>query len=97
MTSSVRLDLDRAADFVAELERLAESADDPDETRPVSPDPDDDYLVALARSTGADALVSGDTDLTNLDLTDLPVLTPRQLLDEVAAALDHAPPDDEPT
>ena len=46
----------------------------------ISPDPDDDYLIALARAAGADYIVSGDSDL--LDLTDPhpPVLTPRQFL-----------------
>lgn len=65
------LDLDRAAEFVMQLERVAELADDPHEVPPMSPDPDDDYLVALARSARAQALVSGDSDLTNLELTDL--------------------------
>jgi len=91
------LELDRAAEFVAELGRVAEIADDPDQTRPVSPDPDDDYLIALARSTRADALVSGDSDLTDLELDDLRVLTPRQLVDELAASLDNRTPDGEPT
>lgn len=89
------LDLDHAVEFVAELERRAETAFDPAEARRVSSDPDDDYLVALARSTHVDALVSGDADLTELDLDDLTVLTPRQLLEEVAAALDDPAPDDE--
>lgn len=90
------LELHRAVEFVAELERLAELADDPGQILPVSPDPEDDYLVALARSTRADALVSGDTDLTHLDLDDLRVLTPRQLVDELAASLANAT-DGEPT
>ncbi len=91
------LDLAQVAGLITELERLGEIADDPVEVPTVSPDPDDDYLIALARSTGADALVSGDRDLTELDLTDLPVLTPRQLLDELAAELDVEPLDDEQT
>lgn len=53
----------------------------------MSRDPDDDYLIALARTARADALVSGDADLTDLDLTDLPVLTPRQFLEDLVAAL----------
>ena len=44
---------------------------DPTEPSPVSRDPDDDYLVALADSVRADALVTGDADL--LDLADPPV------------------------
>lgn len=44
-------------------------------------DPNDAYLVALARQAGADALVSGDRDLTELDDPHPPVLTPAAVLD----------------
>lgn len=54
-------------------------ADDPLVIEPVSVDPRDDYLVALARESGAFALVSGDRHLLELD-TRPPVLTPRELL-----------------
>lgn len=74
---------EEARDYVARLELLGQLADDPSERPPVTADPKDDYLVALARSAKADALVSGDPDLTELDLPDLQVLTPRQLLDEL--------------
>lgn len=46
----------------------------------LSPDPDDDYLIALARVAGADYLVSGDRHLLDLADPDPPVLTPRQFL-----------------
>ena len=46
----------------------------------MSDDPDDDYLVAVARSAKADALVSGARNMVELRLPDLVVLTPRQLL-----------------
>jgi putative PIN family toxin of toxin-antitoxin system len=47
--------------------------------RPLSADPDDEYLVDLARAAAADVLVSGDAHL--LDLRDrLPVMTPAQFL-----------------
>jgi len=47
-------------------------------TRPLSADPDDEYLVDLARAA-ADALVSGDAHL--LDLRGrLPVMTPAEFL-----------------
>jgi len=54
---------------------------DPHDPPELSPDPDDDYLIALARAAGADYIVSGDHHL--LDLTDPhpPVLNPRQFLD----------------
>lgn len=41
-------------------------------------DPDDDYLVLLARSTGAELLISGDKDLLSADLTDPVVITPTE-------------------
>ena len=46
-----------------------------------SRDPDDDYLVALCESTGAQ-LVTGDADLLNADL-DPPALSPRAQLDQL--------------
>jgi putative PIN family toxin of toxin-antitoxin system len=65
--------------FLAGLLAVAEWVPDPQgaptvETR----DPDDDYLLALARSTKADVLVSGDRDLTDLTDTQLPIETPAQ-------------------
>jgi putative PIN family toxin of toxin-antitoxin system len=55
--------------------------DDPPAQPGVSPDPDDDYLIALARAANADYLVSGDHHLLELDAPDPPVLTPREFLD----------------
>ncbi len=63
--------------FVAALGAVAEVV--PAAPRPwdrVSVDPDDDYLVALARRARVDALVSGDPDLTALTGVDPPVQTP---------------------
>jgi uncharacterized protein len=62
------LDLDEVTAYLDELERLAEAVEDPAEVPIVSPDSDDDYLIALARTTNADAVVSGDSDLTGLAL-----------------------------
>lgn len=50
---------------------------------PVSPprvvrDPNDDYLVALARAAGADAIVTGDRDLLDHEGLDPPAVTPRE-------------------
>ena len=74
------------ATAVAFIDGLAADAiivTDPPDPPSVSPDPDDDYLIALARAARADYLVSGDRHL--LDLTDPhpPVLTPRQFLDQL--------------
>jgi len=50
---------------------------------PVSPprvlrDPDDDYLVALARDAGAVAIVTGDRDLLDHVGLEPPAIAPRQ-------------------
>lgn len=47
-------------------------------------DPDDDYLVVLARAAGTEAIVSGDGDLTDQSDLDPPVLTPREVLERLA-------------
>ena len=77
------LSVQEAVAYLGRLERRGESADDPQERPRVSADPKDDYLVALARLVRADALVSGDSDLTQLHLPDVLVLNPRQLLDRL--------------
>ena len=72
---------DEAARFLETLGALADVVPDAPEPWPaVARDPKDDYLVALARDAGVDALISGDRDLT--ELVDLvpPVRTPAQFL-----------------
>lgn len=46
----------------------------------VTRDPNDDYLVALALATHAEALTSGDDDLHAAKHIGIEVLTPRELL-----------------
>ncbi len=75
------LSLEEAEAYVSEVARRGELWDDPPDLPEISPDRSDDYLIALARDANADALASGDTDLTGLDLPYLPVLTPRNLLE----------------
>jgi predicted nucleic acid-binding protein len=48
---------------VANIEEAAIEYDDPKEVAALLRDPDDDYLVALAREAGVDAIVTGDRDL----------------------------------
>lgn len=74
-----RFDPDDLAEIVANVEEAATGYDDPTEVAPLLRDPDDDYLVALARDAEADAIVTGDRDLL-----DHPGLTP-QALDARAA------------
>jgi len=56
---------------------------DPSGTEAITRDPKDDYLVRLARSSAATALVSGDRDLLEADIGDVDVLTPRAFIDRV--------------
>ena len=74
---------EEAEEFVAEVARYGHPLPDPTEPPAVSRDPNDDYLVALARTARVRALVSGDRDLTEMTDPDAPVLTPRQAVDQL--------------
>jgi uncharacterized protein len=66
------------------LTGLAEDAvlvDDPSSQRGLTPDPGDDYLVALAQKADAQSIVSGDAHLTQLGDVGPLVLTPREFLE----------------
>ena len=78
--------LEEARAFVAEVARYGTRLPDPTAPPPASRDPDDDYLVALAITAGARALVSGDRDLTEMPDADPPVLTPRRAVEELLSA-----------
>ena len=71
------------ADFVGWLERVAVVVPDPGDVVPISPDPDDDYLVALARIGRARVIVSGDAPLLGL----APVLAEPRILSSASFAL----------
>lgn len=51
--------------YIDRVEHESDAWPDPDEIPPVTGDLKDDYLVALYRACDADALVSGDLDLTS--------------------------------
>jgi putative PIN family toxin of toxin-antitoxin system len=57
--------------------------DDPEAQPGATPDPGDDYLVALAREGDADCIVSGDRHLTQLSDPRPPVLMPREFLNSL--------------
>jgi putative PIN family toxin of toxin-antitoxin system len=76
--------LEEARQFVSEVTDLADAHEDPETTPGVTRDPKDDYLVALAKVTGTEAIVSGDTDLTDQEDLDPPVLTPSAVLERLA-------------
>jgi putative PIN family toxin of toxin-antitoxin system len=58
-----RFDPDDLAEIVANVEEAATEYADPGQITSLLRDPDDDYLVALAREAEADAIVTGDRDL----------------------------------
>ena len=73
------LSTEEALRFVTDLAAQTTLLVDPPEPHPaVCRDPRDDYLVALARSRGADALVTGDLDLLAIDASqlDIDIVTP---------------------
>lgn len=70
-----RISAEKATAFTGWLRRHSTVAEDPADPPPVrSPDPDDDYLLALAIDQRA-FLVTGDQHLLGLR-EDLPILTP---------------------
>lgn len=71
-----------ANENVEGMVRIGISVADPLSDERITCDPDDDYLVALARASGADALVSGDRDLLEANV-DVPVLRPIELIDQL--------------
>lgn len=74
-----RVNPTEAQELLQMLRLQAELVDDPNHPPVVrSPDPDDDYLIALAEAAAA-VIVSGDTDLRNL-ADQIPVYTPATFL-----------------
>jgi uncharacterized protein len=80
------LSTEEALRFVTDLAAQTTLLVDPPGPHPaVCRDPRDDYLVALATASNADAIVTGDLDLLAIDAEQLPfeVLTPRQLVQQL--------------
>jgi putative PIN family toxin of toxin-antitoxin system len=74
------------ARMLAELRRLAEMVDPTNPPAPISRDPDDDIVLALAADAGADLIVSGDADLLILaSHAGIPIVTPADALAIVTA------------
>lgn len=75
---------DEARRFVADVRLLADVVSDPPSTaHRETPDPDDEFLIRLARSADVVALISGDPHLTNVVGLDPPVRTPAAFLDRL--------------
>jgi putative PIN family toxin of toxin-antitoxin system len=72
-----------AAIAISLLARVGELRADPGEVKPISPDPDDDYLIALAGAARVDYLVSGDRHLVQLTQVEPRIVTPREFLERL--------------
>lgn len=77
-----RFNPDDLAEIVTSVEEAAVKHGDPQEVEALLRDPDDDYLVALARESGADGIVTGDRDLL-----DHPNLQPEAINSRAACQL----------
>ncbi|MBA3946849.1 MAG: putative toxin-antitoxin system toxin component, PIN family [Herpetosiphonaceae bacterium] len=60
------LPIEHVPQYVALIGRIGETHPDPVTSPGRTPDPDDDYLVALAEAAAMDYLISGDPHLTDL-------------------------------
>ncbi len=70
--------------FVNALLSMSEWAEDPAQPNDFTTrDPDDDYLIALARAAGVDVLVSGDRDLTDLPPAEPPIEAPAKFAERL--------------
>jgi len=79
------ISLDDVRAFIDRIRSEATLLPDPPASEPTTRDPDDDYLVALALHAHADALVSGDLDLTSATDLPIPTLTPADLFARLIA------------
>lgn len=71
---------DRNVAYVAAFAAQSEHHADPDDAGGHVRDPDDDYLVALARTTKVDAIISLDNDLLDASLDGIAVMDPFRFL-----------------
>jgi putative PIN family toxin of toxin-antitoxin system len=71
---------DRDVAYVAAFAAQSEHHPDPDDAGGHVRDPDDDYLVALARIAKVDAIVSLDNDLLDASLDGIAVMDPFRFL-----------------
>jgi putative PIN family toxin of toxin-antitoxin system len=72
------ISLETAKLFVDTIELLVDLVDDPTEIHTETRDPEDDYLIALARANEVEFIISGDKDLLEWATQQPPVLTPAQ-------------------
>lgn len=65
-------------DIVAGITEAATVVEDPEDVEAILRDPDDDYLIALARKADAEAIVSGDRDLLDHAGLEPKAISPRE-------------------
>ena len=75
------ISLENAMLFVDTIGAVVDLVNDPEEVTTETRDPNDDYLIALARAHDVDAIVSGDKDLLEWEEQRPPVMTPAQFED----------------
>ena len=74
---------DRDIAYVAAFAAQSEHHHDPDDAGGHVRDPDDDYLVALARTAKVDAIISLDNDLLDASLDGIAVMDPLRFLERL--------------
>lgn len=72
------ISLETATLFVDTIETLVDLVDDPTEIQAETRDPNDDYLIALARANDVELIISGDNDLLDWKLQRPAVVAPAQ-------------------
>ena len=73
-------------ELLAQVRRLVEVIEPPPLTVPVSRDPDDDEVLALARAARAELIISGDADLLVLQQFEgAPIVNAAQTLQRLSA------------
>ncbi|HEX7290959.1 MAG TPA: putative toxin-antitoxin system toxin component, PIN family [Conexibacter sp.] len=77
----------RADAFVAVIADCGILVEDADFEPGATDDPDDDYLVALARANEVDAIVAGDRHLLAIDSEELNVWSPRVAVEQIEASV----------
>ncbi|NNC81714.1 MAG: putative toxin-antitoxin system toxin component, PIN family [Acidimicrobiales bacterium] len=70
------IDLPTAHEYIETISALVDLVSDPGSIEATTRDPDDDYLVALAREHSADYIVTGDKDLLEWEAQAPPAITP---------------------
>ena len=72
------ISVDAAELYVTTLATASDPRPDPAPGPALTRDPDDDYIIHLARAHDVDYIVSGDADLLEWDEHDPPVISPAE-------------------